>query len=161
MISSTRSIAGISDTGLPLRRRKFAHVVLVLAWLAFWLSSVFIPCCEAVAAALDGHAAATSQSVVVQSQTHNSHADVVEPSHHAPASPCGPALNAEPVTNGAHAGLPADRADFICGATNMLDTADHIAVSQSANRRLHDHHLPPRPPPANLSPYLQTQRLLI
>lgn len=161
MNTSTRSITGIADTGLPLGRRKFAHVVLILAWLAFWLSSVLVPCCEAVAASLDGHAAATSQSVVAQSQTHHSNADIVEPPNHAPASPCGPTLNAEPITNGTYAGLPSGRADFICGGTNMLVTASHTSVNQSANRTLHAYHLPPRPPPANLRLFLQAQRLLI
>ena len=159
MFTSTQSIAGSSETGLPLRRRKFAHVALLLAWLAFWFNTAFIPCCEAFAAASDQHADDVAQIVPAASQMHDTHTYDAGHPHHAPASPCGPTLNLEPATNGEYAGLRADRVDFNCGATDMLVAANHIAENQSAKLALHAFRPPPRPREVRL--YLQTQRLLI
>ena len=94
MIASTRNIAGISEAGLPIRRRKFAHFALLLAWSAFWLNTAFVPCCEAIAAASDDHAEDVAQSVAVQSHTHGSYTTDGEHPHHVPASPCDQTPNA-------------------------------------------------------------------
>ena len=144
---------------MPLRRRKFAHVALILGWLAFWLNTAFIPCCEAFAAALGDHADDVAQSVAVQSHTQDSHATDGERTHHVPASPCDQTPNAQSATNGDYSGLPSERLGLNCDAPDMLVAASYITASQSAKLALDDFHPPPRPREVRL--YLQTQRLLI
>lgn len=165
MSTSTLSNNGISMTALPLRQRSFGRYALILAWLAFWLNTALIPCCEAFAATPDDHADVLAQSVSASAHMHDSHAAAAaadtEQKHHTPTSPCEPTHNAEPVTNGSSAVPTVDRADFSFGVTNTYVVASHISANQSANLSFNDYHPPPPRPSAGFRLYLQTQRLLI
>lgn len=131
-------------------------MALFLAWVAFWVNTAFIPCCAAFAAEFDNRADDVMQSVSAASQTHTSNEPRVQHPHCEPDSPCGPAVNAEPATNGEYEALLTQRVDPEWDATYVL-VAGRIATDQSADFALHDY----RPPPANIRLYLQTQRLLI
>ena len=156
LVISTRSITRESER-LPLRRRRSAHLTLVLAWLAFWFNTAFIPCCEAFAAASDHHAGADVQAISTAEQTHDAHDSPVEAPHHAPDSPCDTSFHGGPATNGEQAGLPTERVDLEWDVAYSFFTYTHFANSQTANLAPVDYQAWPRRPRL----YLQTQRLLI
>ena len=153
---STRRIIRESER-LPLRRRRSAHLTLVLAWVAFWLNTAFIPCCEAFAATSDDHAGAEVHAISTPEQTHDGHDSPVEAPHHAPDSPCDTSFHGGPATNGEQAGLPTERVDLEWDATYLLFTNHHFAKNKTANFAPVDYQPSPRRPRL----YLQTQRLLI
>ena len=157
-LSSMRIFTNASATRLPLRRRKPAHVALLLAWLAFWLNTAFLPCCEAFAVAFAGHADGVSQSV--PAAAHHADATHTAPDSHEPH--CSPDLNTQTAINGEHAGLPrthTDLADLELVAGSVLFSIGPAALSLSLNLALRDYHPPPHL--ASTRVYLHTQRLLI
>jgi hypothetical protein len=154
--SSTRSITGVSDTRLPLRQCKSARMILVLAWVVFWLNTALFPCCEAFAVAFDDHADDVSQSVPAAAQAHHSGETQVESPHHKPDSPCDYTLHAGSVINGEHAGPATDRIQLESVAIYIAFAVWPPVTNRSAKLAPHDFH---PPPPFRL--YLHTQRLLI
>ena len=141
-----------------MHRRRFAHSMLVLAWMAFWLNAVLIPCCEAFAATPDNHAGVIVHAITNAEHTHATHDAPVEATHHAPPdSPCGPTLHDGPATNGEHVGLPSERVDLEWDATYLLFTNNPFAKHQTSNLARAVYNPWPRKPRL----YLQTQRLLI
>ena len=155
--SSRRSITRVSDTRLPLRRCRSAHMALIFAWLAFWLNAAFLPCCEAFAAASDDHADDATQSA--SAQMHDASDLHIEHPHHEPDSRCGHTITAEPAIKGEYAGVPTARVHLQWDATYVNVTAVHTVAKQFANLALYDYH--PPPPSGSFRLYLQTQRLLI
>lgn len=153
---STRSITWESGR-LPLHRRRSAHLMLVLAWAAFWLNTALIPCCEAFATIPEDHASVIVHAITTAEQTHATHDAPVEAPHHAPDSPCGPSLYGGPATNGEQVGLPSERVDLQWDATYLFFANSLFAKHQTANfaQVVYD------PWPRKTRLYLQTQRLLI
>ena len=156
--SSTRSV-GLPETGLPLRRRRSAHVTLVFAWVAFWLNTALVPCCEAFAAAFDGHTDVVTQSISGAKQAQLPDLMHSESPYHSPASPCADAFDAGPAINGVVVGPSADRVDQQWAAIPVIFAVCLTSPNLSGNLARSDY----RPPllPANVRLYLHTQRLLI
>ena len=154
--SSARRFTGVPDTRLPLRQRRSAHVALVLAWVAFWLNSALVPCCEAFAAAFDDHTDEVSQSVTAAKQAHHAGETQSEKPHRSPDSPCDYTFDTQPPISGVYAGLPTDRVDLEWVATSAPFANSLTALNLPANLAQRDYH---PPPPFRL--YLHTQRLLI
>ena len=120
--------------------RGFARLGLVAAWAVFFLNTALLPCCEAAAAVLGGHADAT-------------HA---EPPHHSPDSPCAPSLSGGPSLVGEHEVLPPDRSPLGWLAIDAPAATSPAAVNHFASLVLAR-----AAPPPSLRLYQRTQRLLI
>ena len=156
LFSPTRSITGKSRTRRPSGHCGSARLVLMLAWVAFWLNTALFPCCEALAAALSNHSDISSQPASGAQSAHHSAEAHVEHVHPSPSSPCKDTVKSVSAIPGAYAQLPTS--DFqpewfaIDGpVASDLKTPDQSAI------------LAPReyqPPPLSRV-YLQTQRLLI
>ena len=158
-LSSIRGFTSGSDARLPLRRRRPAHVALLLAWVAFWLNTALLPCCEAFAAAFDAHADGVSQSVPAAKQAHHADATHTERVRDSHESRCDFTLNAEPAINGEYAGLPKASLNLELVAFSVPFSVGPLAVNHSPNLAPRDYH--PPPPLATARLYLHTQRLLI
>ena len=142
MFSATRSITGVPETRRPRVPHGFAHAVLVLAWVVFWLNSALFPCCEALAAAFGGHSNGVSQSVSAAQPAHRTDETHSECPHHNPDSPCNHAPNAGPVIDEVYEGLSTDRVNLEWFAIDVSGAAALAAVSSSANLRPRDTFLP-------------------
>lgn len=147
------SINGVSGTKRPLSRFRTARMALVLAWVAFWLNSALLPCCESLAAAFNNsdsvsQSASAAQPAHYSDETHSDHSDK--------SSHCDDTLDAKPAISRAYAALPVDsfHLDWIAIATPVA--SDLIAVTNSKNLAYRDYH-----PPPSIRRYLHTQRLLI
>ena len=154
-----QSFTSESDARLPLRRRRSAHVTLLLAWVAFWLNTALLPCCEAFAAAFDAHADGVSQSAPVAKRAHHADTTYTERARSGHESRCDITLNAQPVINGEYAGLPKAGLDLELVALSVPLSVGPVAVNHSADLAPRDYH--PPPPLATARLYLHTQRLLI
>lgn len=151
-----RSIPGVSGIGRPLRQGRFARMVLVLAWVVFWVNTALFPCCESLAAAFDEHSDSVSQSTSAAQPAHHSDETHSEHSDQSPSSHCDYALDAGLAISGAYAALPTDRVDFHWFAITAPVAPGLTAVNYSAYLALRDYH-----PPPPFHRYLHTQRLLI
>ena len=140
-----------------MHRRRFAHWALVLAWMAFWLNTALIPCCEAFAATSGDHASVVVHATPSAEQTYASHDVPVVASHHEPDSPCGPSIHEAPATNGEQVGLAFERVNLEWDAAYSLFTNKYFVKSQTANPARFIYDPWPRQPRYDL----QTQRLLI
>ena len=156
-LSSARSVAGLSGAKRPRSRFRSSHVILVLAWVVFWLHTALFPCCDAFAAMFGDHFGSVSQSVSAAPLAHPTDDSHSQPSHQSPESPCGNALNTEPaIIDGESAALPTDRVQWVWFALATPAAPDLTAVNYAAHRAPREY----RPPlPSRL--YLHTQRLLI
>ena len=135
--------------------RGFARRALVLAWVIFWINTALFPCCEAVAAAFDGHSdnvsqsASTAQPAYASDDRHSGRPD------RNPDAPCGYTLSAGPTSVGMYALLAPDNSSLEWFAIDTPAAPALIAVS-------HAEYLAPSaspPPPHRL--YLRPLRLLI
>ena len=154
-----QSFTSESEARLPLRRRRSAHVTLLLAWVAFWLNTALLPCCEAFAAAFDAHADGVSQSVPAAKQAHHADATHTERVRDSHESRCDFTLNAEPAINGEYAGLPKVSLTLELVAFFVPFSVGPAVVNHTANLAPRNYHPPPTLATARL--YLHTQRLLI
>ena len=139
----------------PLRRRSSAHLVLVMAWLAFWLNTALFPCCEALAEALTEHADTPSQSATGERIPHQSnevHAEHLNPD---PSMPCEETVRSVAAIPDAYAQLtPTFDLELlaITGSVGIdVRAPDHSAIRAPRNYN--------PPPPFRI--YQRTQRLLI
>ena len=89
----------------------FARVVVVLAWVMFWLNAAFTPCCEALAVGFGGQSAAqlvsSAQPAHDSAETNTHHPD------HSHNSPCDLVISAGPAVMGQALVLPAEQLDFV------------------------------------------------
>lgn len=155
--STTRIVTGAPETRRPLGRRRLTGATLVLAWVVFWLNTALFPCCEALAAAFDGHSNEVSQSASAAQPAHDSDETHSEYPHPGPILPCGDTLDAGPAINAEHAGLQTDRSYLKWFAIDAYSPAGLTVADHSATPAPRDY----RPPPSPYRLYLQTQRLLI
>ena len=140
---------------LPALHR-FTRVILVLAWLAFWLNTALFPCCDVAAALFGGHANSESQASSAAPTLHLSGATHSEPADHRPASACGDTLISGSPLVGAYEALTPDRPSLEWFAVDAAVATSRIAVSHST-----DLVLARAAPPPSLRLYQRTQRLLI
>jgi hypothetical protein len=108
------------------RQRGFARVVVVLAWLTFWLNTAFFPCCEAVAAGFGGQPAAEV------SDAHLAHDSDKTHTHHPdqnPQSTCGHIVSAGPTTSGPAAVLAAEHPNFVSTTPGVTIASLPAAIS--------------------------------
>ena len=142
----------VTRTSVTRRQRGFARVVVVLAWLAFWLNTAFFPCCEAVAVGFGDQPAAQ-----VVSDAHPAHNADETHTHHpdqSPYPPCGHVVSAGPATFSQAAVLAAEHPDFVSitpGATISLLPAAVSTFSLTTY---------PTPPP-KVPLYLRELRILL
>lgn len=146
-------------THRPPCRRRAAHFVLVLAWVAFWINTALCPCCETLATTLDTHSDDVAESLSASTHIHNVSDSHKEQPDHRSDSPCGHAVNAEPTINSPYAGIPQAQSDLYLDAVYVNITCQRIALVHSATLAFFDYH--PPPPYEGSRLYLQTQRLLI
>ena len=142
-----------------MRRRRSAHVTLLLAWVAFWLNTALLPCCEVFAAAFDAHADGVSQSAPVAKRAHHADTMHTERARGSNESRCDFTLNAQPLINGEYAGLPKAGRDLELVALSVPLSVGPVAVNHSPSLAPRNYH--PPPPLAANRLYLHTQRLLI
>lgn len=132
--------------------RGHARVVLVLAWVAFWLNTAFFPCCEAAAAAFGGHSYSVLQAVADAQLAHRSYETQ---SDRGPSPPCGHSVSAGPESVDAVAALTIEPSPLEWFAIDAPVPSHPVAANYSTN-------LAPRgisPPPVR--PYLRELRLLL
>lgn len=131
--------------------RRFAHVTMILAWVVFWLTTAFFPCCEA-AAAFSNHSANVSQAASAAQPAHDSAETHIDRPDRNPYSPCGYVLSAQPTNIGVlateHPPLKwlAIDAPVFSGLTAVI-RCDNLALRGI--------------PPPSIPLYLREQRLLL
>ena len=128
--------------------RRCRAALLVVAWLAFWLTTVATPLQHGYAEAADHHAAAATPASGLMS----SHAD-----HHDPAprdSHC-PDVSAVTVNTMFFAAFDNEKVDAVFEAHSI------VAVAEQPYRELRGLKLYHPPPPVDIPLYLLIQRLLI
>ena len=139
-----------------LGQRRSARLVLVAAWVAFWLNTALFPCCEALAAALVGHSDIPSQLAIGKGPPHDSGETHAAHVHHNQSIPCKTNVKSVSAISGTYALMPADHFHPVLLLSEGFVVADLRPLDHSAIRAPRNYH---PPPPFRL--YLQTQRLLI
>ena len=127
----------------------------MLAWVVFWVNTALSPCCEALAAAFDGHSDSVSHATSAAQPAHHSDGTHAERQDQNPSPHCV-TLDTEPVINGVYAAPLTDRVDVDWFATATPVAPGLTAVNHAASLAPRDYH----PPPA-FRRYLDSQRLLI
>lgn len=153
--SSTRTRIVAPGSRRPLRRCRGARVVLVLAWVVFWVNTALFPCCEALAAAFGGHSDSVSHATSAAEPAHHSDGSHTERQDQNPSPHCV-TLNAEAAIDGVYAAPLTDRVDLDWFASATLVAPGLPAVNHSASLAPRDYH-----PPPPFRRYLHNQRLLI
>ena len=150
MSLAPKIVTRASGTTRPRGKHGFARVVVVLAWVTFWLNAAFSPCCEAIAASIDGQSAA--QVVSSAQPAHDSDETNTHHPDHSHNSPCDFVVSAGPAIMGHALILPAEQLEFVSitpGAVISLSPAVVCAFSLTAY---------PTPPP-KVPPYLRDLRI--
>lgn len=152
---STRTCSMAPGTRRPVRRCRIARVALVFAWVVFWVNTALFPCCEALAAAFDGHSDSAAHATAAAGPAHHSGGSHTERQDQNPSPHCA-TLNEAPAIDGVYAAPLTERVDleWLAIATPLVLTL--TTVNQSASLAPSDY-LPPPP----FRRYLRTQRLLI
>ena len=143
-------ITSAAETRRPRGKRGFARVVVVLAWVTFWIHTAFVPCCEAIAAGFGGQSAA--RLVSSAPPAHDSGGTDTQHPDHSHNSPCEFVVSAGPALMGQALILPAEQLEFVSitpGAVISLPPAVVCAFSLTAY---------PTPPP-KVPPYLRDLRI--
>ena len=156
MLSWTGSAARRPEAGRPPCPRGIARVGLLVVWVVFWLNTALIPCCEAAAAVLGGHAESGSQSASAPPPLPLSDATHSEPLGDGHDSPCGYTLDPDPTIAGMSEVLTPGRSPL-----DWFSVHVPFAMSSTAAHRAADFTPARASPPHSLRLYLRSQRLLI
>ena len=140
----------------PQGQGGFARVGLVVAWVMFWLNTALFPCCEVVAAVLDGHADHATQTASAEASPHHSGDTHSAPLEHSSGSHCDGALMSGIPLAVEYKGLIPDRSPLEWCAFDAP-----LATSVTAPFPSAIFALARASPPPYLRLYLRTQRLLI
>jgi len=140
----------------PLNQRSSGRLVLLAAWLAFWLNTALFPCCEVLAAALVGHSEVLSQATIDGRGPHPSHEAYAEHLHEGKSLPCAENGRLASAIAGAYAQLPEEPSLLQWFAIESSASADLRKLARASIASPLNYH---SPPPVRV--YRQTQRLLI
>ena len=154
MFSSTRSISEASESKRPRRRRRFAHVTMVLAWAAFWLSTAFFPCCEALAGVFGDYPDHVPRAVSHAQPAHDMD-ETPDCPDCSPYEPCGHSVSAGPASFDAVTGLPVQHSPLEWFAIDAPVPSNLVAATYSWNSA------PREIPPPLVRLYLRELRLLL
>ena len=111
MSLALKIVTRTSGTRRPDRQRGVARVVVVLAWLAFWLNTALSPCCEAIAAGIGDQPA--PQAVSDAHPAHNHDETHTDSSDQGPNPPCGHVVSAVPADFAQAAVFAAEHQNFV------------------------------------------------